>query len=96
LLFFIFSENLSKIWVKNWVATTIIVIIVIVVVVVFLFIIYTINLSMVRPRFFRVIYYFDTLNLREGINLLVMSMKLEKSILKIISNKININQKKGD
>ena len=39
----------------------IIVIVIVVVVVVFLlFIIYTINLSVVRPRFCRVIYYFDT------------------------------------
>ena len=39
---------------------TIIIIVVIVVVVLLLFIIYTINLHVVRPRSCRVIYYFDT------------------------------------
>ena len=38
----------------------IIVVIVVVVIVVLLFIIYTINVSVVRPRACRVIYYFDT------------------------------------
>ena len=38
----------------------VIIIIVVVVIVVLLFIIYTINLSVVRPRSCRVIYYFDT------------------------------------
>ena len=38
----------------------VIIVVVIVVVVVLLFIIYTINLSVVRPRSCRVIYYFDT------------------------------------
>ena len=42
---------------------TITIIVIIVVVVVLLFIIYTINLSVVRPRSCRVIYYFDTLAL---------------------------------
>ena len=38
----------------------IVVVVVVVIVVVLLFIIYTINLSVVRPRSCRVIYYFDT------------------------------------
>ena len=38
----------------------VVVIVVVVIVVVLLFIIYTINLSVVRPRSCRVIYYFDT------------------------------------
>ena len=40
--------------------TITIIVVIIVGVVVLLFIIYTINLSMVRPRSCRVIYYFDT------------------------------------
>jgi hypothetical protein len=40
--------------------TIIVIIVVVVVVVALLFIIYTINLSVVRPRSCRVIYYFDT------------------------------------
>jgi len=43
----------------------IIIIIVVVVIVLLLFIIYTINLPVVRPRSYRVIYYFDTPTLWE-------------------------------
>jgi hypothetical protein len=53
----------------------VIVIIVTIVVVLLLFIIYTINLSVVRPRSCRVIITSTLLHLREDINLLVLSIK---------------------
>ena len=73
----------------------IIIIIIVIVFVLLLFIIYTINLPMVRSRSFRVIYYFNTLTLRRRHQSFGRIWDRKQLYLKIVKCVLNVEPRYG-